>query len=181
MATKKAKPVKKALPKKAPIKRAMIDHTRYECIKFTGSDGQIHYSRDNGDPLAVAMRGLGIKELHGVAKANGLKGMDPKDYIGHAQFRMALGLRLRGVVRRGERDIAAGKRVPSDYWPRINGRVIRTLALTKKAPAKKTAKPATKSPAKKAPARRTTKTAAALATSRAPAPAPAAAPVAQAA
>jgi hypothetical protein len=151
MAAKKKAPVKAKTKPAQP--KVMIDHRRYEPVKVVRADGQAHYSRDNGDALAVAMRGMTIKELQQVAKDNDLKSMDLTDYVGHAQFRMALGLRLRGVIRRGEKDIADGRRVAADYWPRINGRVIRTLAVAKKvAPAKPVKKAAAvaKKPAKKA-------------------------------
>jgi hypothetical protein len=121
---RKAKTKAAAVPEE---KNGMIDHTRYEVFKYTGDDGKTHYSRGNGDAIAVALRGMSIDDQHQVARDNDMSEMLDNVYANHGQFRMALGVKLRAIVRKGEKMAGSGEKVPGDYWPRIGGRVIRSL------------------------------------------------------
>lgn len=96
-------------------KKNIVNTERYHYQKTVIDDGRRKiYSKDNGDALAVAMRGMTNDELRAVIAENNL---DQK-YLGYADtktlghFRMILGQHLRYKWRRGEMVKVRGEALP---------------------------------------------------------------------
>ena len=90
--------------------------TRYQPYAIKREDGSLFRSKDNGDKIAVALRGMTLAELKAVAKENGVSEQTNaliKSGKSLGQVRMALGLRLRGFVRSKIEVSVNGKQIKS--------------------------------------------------------------------
>jgi len=96
---------KKAAKKDDTVSSASIDTGKYEYgrVKYRDKDGKTKVSRGNLDAVALAMLGMGPKELERVVKDNKLEDKVAKARTLNAgQFRMSIGNSLRAIVRAGE-------------------------------------------------------------------------------
>jgi len=98
----------KAIKKKAAnntVSSASIDTGKYEYgrVKYKDKDGKTKVSRGNLDAVALAMLGMGPKELERVVKDNKLEDkVEKARKLNAGQFRMSIGNSLRATVRSGE-------------------------------------------------------------------------------
>jgi len=96
---------KKKAAKDDTVSSASIDTGKYEYsrVKYKDKDGKTKVSRGNLDAVAIAMLGMGPKELERVIKDNKLEDKVAKARTLNAgQFRMSIGNSLRATVRSGE-------------------------------------------------------------------------------
>lgn len=101
----KATKKKAAKVKDETVSSASIDTGKYEYgrVKYRDKDGKTKVSRGNLDAVALAMLGMGPKELDRVVKDNKLEDKVAKARTLNAgQFRMSIGNSLRAIVRAGE-------------------------------------------------------------------------------
>lgn len=132
---------KKATKKAASAAEAagLIDQSRYERTTFTDpKTGKTRHSASNGDAVAIAMMHIPAEKLDAVVRVNKLE-MKP-EYPNSGMYRMAVGNKLRAMVRAHENDKAAN---PS---AKIGEFEIKSLAQRVPAPSgdKKTAQAAKK-------------------------------------
>lgn len=108
---------KKATPAPTPVKKVeaaaqdtgrMIDQKRYERIAYVDKEGKTCYSAGNGDAIGIAMLGMNLTDLEKVVKVNKLGEHFEREFANVGQMRMALGNRLRAIVRK-EGTVVVGK------------------------------------------------------------------------
>lgn len=98
----------------------IIDTGRYKYERTTISDGRrkVH-SKDNGDPIAVAMRGMSTEDVAQALKDNDLWDDRYARYVseiadgimGSGRFRMTAGQAIRYRWRRGEKTVIRGEEI----------------------------------------------------------------------
>ena len=99
---------------KEPGPNDVIDPDNYIRVRVRRSDGKLHASRENGDRIAQALRGLTFEELQEVATENDLEerfAEHVKNGRSHGLVRMFFGNMLRFKIKNKEKVTVYGKRI----------------------------------------------------------------------
>jgi hypothetical protein len=92
------------MAKRKPKVETMIDPGRYDVVRIRDKSGKLRTSRGNGDAVANAMliHKAGGGDVDAIVRANKLtERMKPHMKKPAGQFRMTLGVMLRGLVNHG--------------------------------------------------------------------------------
>lgn len=99
----KKKVIAKAVVASEEGRNGFIDPSRYSRTTFLDpKTGKTRHSAGNGDAVATALLHVSNDKLDTIARANKVPDFVGREFVNQGQRRMALGNRLRGMVRKGD-------------------------------------------------------------------------------